>query len=496
MKNKNKNIAKFFSENLPDPEIPADDAWGNMNDMLHATPVGGKAGHGVKVSTFKLVSGLISAGIVTVGVVLFLSNDKKEFPVKSEKASSSAISALEKSNNEIAKVGESGKIRQGVETEIGIGPGKIKGAGKEVKTERSEGIEKREGVERKDESGENKETKKGETSAKYPGRNSLVTEALGNIRKSAKPSRESNSNLSKSDERKRFAGMRDSQFASKPVNGKAAKESSGNINVATEDRKRSELALFPLKSLRFKPKFYDPGFSVKVKAITELTSAIAGNIPKQPRERSFEIGLEWNLNSPLKQTDFLFTGLDSIRKPALLLIPGIYMTQSLKENHLVTFSLTATQPYFGNNGKLAQVLDSLPGRDSLYSSRSTNLIKTVGINLALQYHYQFANHFTVGAGVAYSRISGAFVQKWVYHANDEPLLQEQVTIKNSEQVGRYLNRNIFYFKAGVSYRIGRLQTGVSIFAPVSNVSAMPRFPIRAVNGQFFLRFRVWQSEKP
>ncbi|MCE7069027.1 hypothetical protein LZG74_01855 [Dyadobacter sp. CY327] len=101
------------------------------------------------------------------------------------------------------------------------------------------------------------------------------------------------------------------------------------------------------------------------------------------------------------------------------------------------------------------------------------------------------NHFTIGAGVAYSRVSGALVQEQVVNGRGELLAPELVTLKGSEQTGRYLNQDIFYFKAGLSYKVGRFQAGINILAPLSNLSASPKYPIRKVNGQLFLRFRVW-----
>ena len=75
MKNKNKNIDKFFSGKLPDPEIPADDAWEKMNDMLTPQVPAGKPGSLFEIisnSTLQLISGLTLLGVTVVGVVFFL----------------------------------------------------------------------------------------------------------------------------------------------------------------------------------------------------------------------------------------------------------------------------------------------------------------------------------------------------------------------------------------------------------------------------------------
>ncbi|MCF2489874.1 hypothetical protein [Dyadobacter sp. CY347] len=493
VKNKNKNIDKFFSEKLPDPEIPTDDAWGKMSDMLPATPAAGKLQQIFWGSTFKLLSMLILVGIVSVGVVLFLKNNKKEVSIKNEKSAGKAISGVDQHNRAVEKVGKADITVEGIETERGVES--ERGVKKEtdvetkgdVETERSvkaeTDVEKKTGVKTPESNEPGKrettetivktkrayKTERRETLAKYLGRNNVVTKAPDNISTASKPSPESNRNGSKT----------------------AASKHSGNMNATTQGYKRLEVAsLFQIKSLPFKPASYEPGFSAKVKVSAQSSKVITKNIPKEPRKKSFEVGLEWSLNSPLKQTDYLFTDIDSIKKPALLLIPGIYATKSFHEKHALTLSLSGYQPYFGNNGKLAQDPDSLSVPDSSLVSLRTTLVKTAGINLALQYQYEFVNHFKIGAGVAYSRIYGALVQEQIFNDRGEPLHPKLVTLKGSEQIGRYLHQNIFYFKAGLSYETGRFQTGINISAPLGNITGSPQYPIRAINGQLFVRFRI------
>jgi len=46
MKRKDKHINKFLHEPLPGPEVPADDAWAGMSDMLDAATGQGANGQG------------------------------------------------------------------------------------------------------------------------------------------------------------------------------------------------------------------------------------------------------------------------------------------------------------------------------------------------------------------------------------------------------------------------------------------------------------------
>jgi hypothetical protein len=74
VKKKNRHIDKYFHDKLPDPEVPADDAWMQMNDMLNAVPGGntyaGKAGNwAAKLMKFKAA---ISIGFIAVAVSVFV----------------------------------------------------------------------------------------------------------------------------------------------------------------------------------------------------------------------------------------------------------------------------------------------------------------------------------------------------------------------------------------------------------------------------------------
>ncbi len=465
MKNKNKNIDKFFSGKLPDPEIPADDAWGKMNDMLNATPAAGKLQQIFEGSTFKLLSVLILVGIVSVGVVLFLKNDKKEVSIKNEKLASKDISAGQH-NRGIEKVGKANISLEGIQTETGVAT--QTGVETERAVETETGVETQTGVK----TVRDVDTETGAKTRESNERGKVET--TGTIVKTKKV------------DQRAYKTERRETIAKYPG------ENSGNINATTEGDRRWEIAaLFQIKSLPFKPSSYDPGFSAKVKGGAQASKVITMNIPKEPRKKSFEAGLEWNLISPLKQTNFLFTGIDSTKKPALLLIPGIYIGKTFRDHHSLTLSASAYQPYFGNHGKLDQFPDYISGPDSSLVSLRLSLVKTASINLALQYQYELVNHFTIGAGIAYSRVLGALVQEQVVNGRGELLSPKLVTLKGSEQTGRYLNKDIFYFKAGLSYKVGRFQTGINILAPLSNLSASPKYPIRKVNGQLFLRFRVW-----
>jgi hypothetical protein len=543
VKNKNKNIAKFFSGKSPEPEISADDAWGKMNDMLNTQQPdvkGDKLSNAVSSHALKWLAGLTVIGLTVTGVLLFLNrsgvydfaknkNATENLSVTSEEKIENKVPAnvRAKSDEAISKKAKTGEAtvsdqisgnkkiaESGAASETSATADHTELSDREKLSDCEKSSDRRGFSESKEiaESRELSESKKSfgskkpsESKTPYGGKDgpesiSKSKEAVIDL-SNAGEKRERLENLSGKRDAKQGSGQ--SRRSERTALAKSEdhvfniKNSGNNKNTGvdesgTDSPKRKEAtSLSLLKSLPFRSSAFNPDFSKKIGAKPASNKNVAKQVASKPEPNSLEVGLEWNLNSPFKQTNLLFNSIDSIRKPATLLIPGIWVTKSFRQKHFLTLSLSINQPYFGNNKMLAQATDTIPGVDSSHWYRNTNLIKTIGLNAALQYQYQFLNHLTIGAGIAYTRNSGALVQMQTFNRNDKLLAAEYVTLKGRTQTNPYLNADIFYFKAGLSYKIGRFQTGINILAPVRNVSASPQFPIRAINGQLYLRFRIW-----
>jgi len=207
------------------------------------------------------------------------------------------------------------------------------------------------------------------------------------------------------------------------------------------------------------------------------------------KPRSFHFGLEWNLNTPLAQTSYLFSGNDSINRPAMLLIPGLVVSKKWNE-HQVTFNVSANQSYFGKNQRIAQVVDSTFGDSSLYYY-NTNFIKATGINFSLQYHYQFYGPFSVGLGTSYHAFSGMLARKEEENRNGKTYPGPLLRLKGRDEMWPYIKSGSLAFKVGLLFNPGRFQAGANLTIPVSSIIPSPKYPVRNLNGQLFLRFFIW-----
>ncbi|GGB78828.1 hypothetical protein GCM10011325_02970 [Dyadobacter sediminis] len=195
----------------------------------------------------------------------------------------------------------------------------------------------------------------------------------------------------------------------------------------------------------------------------------------------------------MKNTDYLFAGKDSVSKPALLLIPGIFIAKSWQQ-HKVSFTFSPYQSYFGNGRMVVHAADSTLVDDSLkiYNKFYNNkrLIKVSGLNFSLYYHYQATKVLALSAGASYSFFTNALVRK-EYESDAGILVPGAIAGLNKPAgLSKNINPQLVALKTGVLLTPGHFQVGLNIIVPVSNISRDNRKPLKPLNGQLFIRFNM------
>ena len=268
-----------------------------MNDMLSPQVPAGKPASLFKVissSTFKLMSGLGLLGVTVVGVVLFLNKE------------SDLLKASLKNNH-------SYKTQGSIEGSV---------ASKDVFVNRDLSLDKESTV-------VNEESKIGKEESEIIEEKSIVkptdyaekeaTESTAfNVNEAVRSSSKAVSN------KEAYSGKRTPE-------GNAAKNTPDIIQSVTENNKRNDDApLSLLLPMPFRPNMSEHNLSQKIKAKSKSNVSDLKNAPEETVNNSFHVGLEWSINTPFKRTDFLFNSIDSVKKTATLLIPGIWVTKSFR----------------------------------------------------------------------------------------------------------------------------------------------------------------------
>jgi hypothetical protein len=491
---KNRHINKYLSDKLPDPEIPADDAWENMNDMLNSAGSPKSPGEKVLANLKWPLLSIIGIAISALMVFKFAfeqnpSNEKRN-PKQTE------LSHPKPQN------GEQHGVRSKGSASLSIKENALNNLGKRIL----------------DKDLDYRKVKNPDTSANGNKPEKILVKNTKNNTQPVEPDQvaaqpaiarnnthifsdktagpNSFANNSNSSPLRRSRKKEEANYKSQRDNSNIPIRSESNAMqlyplgaapVGSGRDTRNTFEVWPLVALKGQHGNSLPNLGNKINV--PVSNAV--NPRSSKNEKTFHVGLEWNLTSPFKKTDYLFAGKDSVNKPANLLIPALVITKNWRA-HQLTFSAAARQSYFGNQKTIVQVADSTFGDSSLlYYNYKYNLIKATGLNFSLQYHYHFARAFALGAGASYTVFSNALLrqttQNWADKVWDGPI----VRLQDKGQISEYSKPWQIAIKAGLLYDPGRFQMGFNVILPVSEISRSSGFSIKEPNGQVFVRFMFW-----
>jgi hypothetical protein len=530
---KDKHINKYLHDALPEPEIQADDAWAQMNDMLVPNSAGASqnlAGKVAKyVSQFKWPL-LTTLGGISISVLIILSPDsqlttskvKKEQQTndslkrtdakpdnvigkyeKSDSKSGSAHVSQKKEKNDVTdNTGDSTHA----DSENGPATQKNDPVISKIENEIEIAIsDKHVNASQSHEKSISNVNKKPDL--KVQSENLTIRESVDNGRVPARNSFRSRKATGSSDGGGNESGVDNGTTGNNSGRGSGRINNNNSVlssipkeynvpvslyNKSADIPSANKMLIRSLTSLPFHYKPFRTDLAKKVKA-PKMSTTVQAADSKKTKSLPIHFGLEWNLNAPLQHTAYLFTGTDSIRRPARLLIPGIFVSKNW-EKHTVSFSFSSYQPYFGNNKRVQQLSDTISGSDSAKIYYNANLIKASGMNFTFQYQYQVLGPLLLNAGLSYSTFSRALIRKETENRFGSILQGPLVTVKKSGDLRSYINPGFFALKAGLAVRPavfqGRIQAGLNIIVPISNVSNSAENPLRALNGQVYLRVMV------
>lgn len=512
MSKKNLHIKKYLSGKLPEPEVQADDAWGQMSGMLGQTSLpdsqlqtAGKFKYFLKYGL-----GLLSGVTIVAGSWLLIPESSKvKTEVKShfeEKIQDSIVvnDALEEVKPIIAENLVNGL--DSMKTNSSIIENSV--ANDSISINNSNYKQSTGHKNQSDNSGlstdseitlSNKKTNTEIRQSTENGSLSTISESKSfentfnkNINRENLSARKSESNrrteriINQKESKSGHNSFKKSLFSAerKPDQFKDKNDSVGQINETKSEGKitLSVKNLAP-KSIRFSALKNNRIIRIPVKSEIKKEESKQTKSQK-PLLETLHIGLEWNAASSFKNTKYLLPGPDSTEKPYRLLMPGIWISKDLDEKQSVTASFFVSQQYFGGNKLIKQTIDSTI-KDLYYNTR---MIKAAGINLSLQYNYQVFSNLGFSAGLGYSKLNRALFQESITNYASETFPTSKLSLKKPD-LEDFVKINLITFKTGIIFNPGRFQLGANLIVPITNISASS-LPLRTLNGQIFFRFRI------
>lgn len=522
MKRQGKHISKFLRDPLPDPEIPADDAWAGMNDMLDngpaSTPNQIANGQGQLSNVWKAATrfkGLligVSAVITLAVVALIVLNAEIKNKKSTEKhAINSKITDSEPVKPDVKAPAPEFKkeniLAPGSPSEITSSETKPAGISSPSKT-------------RSDNTTSDKATAAAGATKEIPPARTTITSARGGTNSFTIPENErikiqnkrSKTLVTSSRHTRTSPGtapagitrIRDMHAPvsprTQPINslnaGQAAREEVPSFSL--EKNKPATMTQMSLNSLQpltghFESKNHDLTKAVQKPALPNAPQPSAKS--RNSLWRDIHFGPEWNLNRAVGSTEYMFAGADSVKHPWRLAIPGLFVSKSWNR-HSATFIFNPLHTYFGEKERVAQRVDTVRVTDSIVNiiAHNTNFIKAFGINFSLQYQYQATPWISLVGGLSYARYSAALLRKEMeFMGNTFP--ETHLAARGRETLKSYIRPQQWSIRVGVlsgSPQVlnGRLQFGLNVLIPASNLSLDGFKSVKSPNIQGSIRFLI------
>ncbi|MDQ6480289.1 hypothetical protein [Dyadobacter sp. LHD-138] len=522
MSKKNLHIKKYLNGKLSEPEVQADDAWAQMNDMLDndsQTPVPSVPGTHKSNAVLKGGLAVIAALGIAALIWLFLPGNpqKNKAGITLEKLSQDKNTAIipahkEDNKNTLTNQGTAkdstdlslSPAENKIETDSTVSIGKQQdklSSDKNLAITTHPSTDSKTGKKniknRTDQAGRFEPKTNKPSAVKF--KTLLKNEAGIAGNSTAKNTRSENlypkSNVgtdlydkNQNRSKKEKATGDNSDYAVSPENSQTYNLSrqtiskiSNNPDMAIKRIAFSVQNLTP-KSTQFNNLSKNLAKTVKYNAILPQQKASPSK-EKKALFKTLHAGLEWNVTAALNNTQYIFTATDSTNKPYMLLIPGIWLSKDLTENQSLTLSFYANQAYFGGLKRIRRI-----DADSVFHN-NINLIKATGINLSLQYNYRFISKLGISAGISYSPLRSALAQNEEENYQGKIISGSKLVLKK-DNMDQYMKTNLFVVKTGLTFTPGRYQFGINLLIPLSNLSITPTSSLKTMNGQLFFRFRI------
>lgn len=544
MNRKDKHINKFLHDPLPDPEIPADDAWAEMRDMLDNTAGQGANGQGQLSSVWKsiakfkgLLMGVSVVATATVVALIVLNAETKNQKstenqfIKPTIQDSATVKTNPETNalkSETERVDMSPlKTTNATDAVATTNPGVSDVVTYNPATPKTGGIEDKNNPSVNPPAGAVRVRTGAAQAHATPSRDTRVPSGAHEKERRAFPSR-GTSEIG--NEPRTFPGRATDESGKEPgkFSGHANEESENGAFPSSAARQNDDAS--PVNSLKSgqPPQETVPSFSHErnthsapaqiplnnlaplaghfrsmTSDLSKLVKKPALPLAPQPPAKSrnpvwqdIHFGPEWNINRAFVSTDYMFTGADSVKHPLRLAIPGVFISKTWNR-HSATFIFNPTHSYFGDKERVAQRVDTTRVSDSIFIriDHNTNFIKAFGVNFSLQYQYHTTSWFSLAGGLSYARYSAALLRKETEYGTGTIIDEAHLTVRGREALKSYIRPQQWNIRAGILFHSpgilhNRLQVAWMTIIPVSSLSLKGFKSVKSPNIQLSLRFLV------
>ncbi|MCE7040680.1 hypothetical protein [Dyadobacter sp. CY312] len=238
------------------------------------------------------------------------------------------------------------------------------------------------------------------------------------------------------------------------------------------------------------------GIEIAIPALAPTGSQSSATRNSSQILKNIHFGLQWNAVIPMNGFENYFKNTDGENRYYTPLIPGLWISKEFKDGNELLLKLSAYQQYFANNKEVNSSLVYLA--DSTYISRSTALIKIIGMSAAIQYNFKISDHWSLGVGVQSSLQQKALLStRSEHYAIDSLSIPKLLSItdslsgiKHSSDQWQYMSNYHIAGNAEIIYNWHRFQLGMGVVIPFKSMTNTSYARLRPLSGQVSFRWRI------
>jgi len=247
--------------------------------------------------------------------------------------------------------------------------------------------------------------------------------------------------------------------------------------------------------------------SDQTNVIDSLTVAAETSLPKSKEDLALNgksqdpvsrlaFGLQLPIMVPTQGSDIYFMQTNGNKQPVMNFIPEFWMSSRIAPMQEVVLTFSPYEKF--NTGDL--VVDEIYRASDSPRHRHENMMlqsKVVlasGLGLAFTYHYGIDANWQIGAGLGYTRINKALIEEATY-ADSIPSSTKKVyrSINPESSEWKYINPNHFTARLEVLYNYRRWGFGSAIQVPLNQFVESDYQQTSPVNWELMVRYALWRK---
>lgn len=203
--------------------------------------------------------------------------------------------------------------------------------------------------------------------------------------------------------------------------------------------------------------------------------------------KGFSFGLAIKPTIPFRGAGRYFSSFDSGRQLLPLVSPSVWISRKAGKKGELMLDLNPFQVYHTGEQEIFSFKGPGPSPDTGSVNTVVSLQKAWGYGLTLSYRHSMGRRWGISGGIQYNKLNRALVSESVIRISSGQLLSNKLSgIRKDTSIWKEINPSFLQSRLELWYRSGRFETGAALMIPLSpHVDKKPR----VMQGELIFRWR-------